>query len=164
MDNIKHISLYMPFRDDYNGRPIYHLFDNYGVLITHPFYCWYEPKYGRVYKYNIIDNNSFTINHKFNMYCYDSAALIIDTLLNQIISDVIDNNFDNKKYNFNNFEFNIVKNNNYKLPTLIRKIKSAKQLSNEFNDDFYGFITFNDTYLIWANLMKYYNIVMILII
>ncbi|AGF85644.1 hypothetical protein QJ854_gp138 [Moumouvirus goulette] len=175
---MEHIRVMIPFREDFNGRPICYSFENFVVLRTHPFYCWSSTKYGRVYRYNILDKATKVIRNDFEIYCYDLVSLLFDRILDNFIMDILTNEIcDEKIYKYDNFFFKLVKTNDYDSETLISKIENGDNLDNKKElihytdferanrcllscvlqcgnyekepDDFYGFVrTTNGIYLI----------------
>ncbi|AZL89774.1 hypothetical protein QKC54_gp0142 [Megavirus baoshan] len=133
---MEHIQVKIDYREDYNGRPICIDCDNNVILRTHPFYCWSSNKYGRVYRYDIIDRKSKSLRDDFIMYCYDSASIIIDDHTENFFDQILD--FDNlgneKTFTYNGFSFQITKTSEFDVDTLIDKMENGYNL-DENNED-----------------------------
>lgn len=168
MENLKRITLNIDFREDYNARPKSYLCDEYMILKTHPFYCCESGKYGKCYRYDLININHNKQINNFNVYCYDNFDNVIDLLIVDIFRDLSNNiiktyNISDPRfivYNPNNnradinleFEF---KSNNYTNKKELKKFFEYAKL----NDNVHGIIFYDkDMFLMVGNFNKEYFI------
>ncbi|QGR53673.1 hypothetical protein [Moumouvirus maliensis] len=184
---MEHVRITIPFREDYNGRPICYSFENFIVLRTHPFYCWSFSKYGRVFRYNILDKATKVLRNDFEIYCYAGVSSLFKWVLKNFIIDVLTNDIgDEKIYKYKWFSFKLVKTNEYNSETLIDKLENGDNLDDDRQiiptsdfqranrcflscvlqcgnnetepDDFHGFIrTINGIYLIIGDFSNFFG-------
>ncbi|AEQ33159.2 hypothetical protein [Megavirus chiliensis] len=136
---MEHVQVKINYREDYNGRPTCFDCNDNIILRTHPFYCWSSNKYGRVYRYDIIDRKSKSLRNDFVMYCYDSASIIIDYFMEKFFDQILDfDNLENEiKFKFNDFNFQITKTSEFDVDTLVDKMENGDNLDeNNENNNF----------------------------
>ena len=158
-NDIQTLHFNIPFRDDYNGRPKILSFDDMLILVTHPFYCWKQPRYGRVYDYHVIDNVNKQIDDRFKIRLFDTASHRIEHMIDRIINDVKFTQNNEFLYNLGNGLLRIIKSTDYSLErldnsmgnnacddillSLVDSINKNEGIVLP-NENFYGYVRFCD--------------------
>lgn len=87
------------YRDDFNGRPKSIIAGDHILLVTHPFYCFADSRYGRCYRYNVIskehhkfiDVDFYTFDDYYYCHSYidysDVFCLNLETIMNYLSDD-----------------------------------------------------------------------------
>lgn len=142
----------MNYRDDYNGRPDAIISGNHILLVTHPFYCFANTRYGRCYRYNVIskecykfiDVDFYTFNNYLHRRSYIEYSDVFDRNLETIMNYLSSDNHGNllfaciDKYNVTYICF-VPINNSVSFDDLVGKMESGK-----ISDIIAGFVRYDN--------------------
>lgn len=140
---MKHIKVEIDFRQDYNGRPKAIRSGSDLFLVVHPFYCWEQPHYGRVYSYHSLSGlDFFAIIYDYSRALEEHLDTVLASAKNKH-SFTIDLKDEDREREI----FTVITKKKY-------KIGSRRMESGDLPDGCMGFMKYQDTYwLIWSDLL-----------